>query len=271
MILVQPTLRTLPKLLAAVAVLAGTVVLTTPASAASLKLNLTSYSNGAGLGGGVYSAVPVSGALDLSHYHTSALYGAGFGTFCLEYSEHFNPGTTYAYTKASSATLGSGGAVGGEDPISNGTAWLYYQFATGSLAGYNYTDKSSALALQLAFWFLEDEVSVMPTTLIGGVRYGGGSPTYNYLANPFVSLALTTFGDLTAAKSHAEKKAFGVEVLNLTSVVKGETKHHQSQLYFSGYTPPPPPPPPSVPDATTTASLLGLGLALTAVLRRRLG
>ncbi len=223
------------------------------AQAAMLSLNTNIYSNGNGLGGGEYTAT----SLTLSNSSYSPLTIAGLGgveTFCLEYGEHFTPGGTYGYTISTFATAGSGGAVNGQDPISNGTSWLYSQFATGTLAGYNYGGdrKGSNNDLQLAFWFFEDE-----TQVIGGTysAYGVGS------GNIFINAAMAHFGSLTSAKADSFG-AFGVSVLNLTS--QNGTVQNQSQLYYSGNQDIP-----SAPDGGTTAAMLGLSLIGLLGLKRR--
>ena len=93
-------------------------------------------------------------------YAAAATFNGGFETFCIEYSEHFSPGSTYYYGISQGAM--NGGLSGGNpDPISRGTAWLYLQFAKGTLAGYNYAlgpgGNASAAALQATIWWLEGE------------------------------------------------------------------------------------------------------------------
>lgn len=216
------------------------------ASATTLTLNTNAYSNGNGLGGGEFTAV--SSTLSNSSYSPLAIAGlGGVETFCLEYGEHFTPGGTYTYTISNAATAGSGGAVGGSDPLSLGTAWLYSQFANGTLAGYSYGSGRAASnnALQLAIWFFEDE-----TPVIGGTYASYGTSS----GNVFLNAAVTQFGSVAAAKADAGG-AYGVSVLNLTS---GSTQN-QSQLYYS------------VPDSGTTLALLGLSMLGLVGIKRRLG
>ncbi|HNU30589.1 MAG TPA: hypothetical protein PKN00_15440 [Sedimentisphaerales bacterium] len=86
--------------------------------------------------------------------------GNSFQTFCLEAGE-----TIYSGEKDLAASLGTaaveGGVRGGSDPLSSEVAWLYTQFATGNLTGYDYTPGdgrvASAGALQRLIWSLEDE------------------------------------------------------------------------------------------------------------------
>jgi hypothetical protein len=84
---------------------------------------------------------------------------AYFQTFCIEYNEEFSPGASYSVGVSQNAMYGSQPPNG--DPISIGTAWLYSQFAAGTLSGYNYTyggsRTSTAGALQQAIWWLEAE------------------------------------------------------------------------------------------------------------------
>jgi len=224
--------------------------------AATLTLNTNAYSNGNGLGGGEYTGT--SATLSNASYSSLAIGGmGGVETYCLEFSEHFSPGSTYSYTIGPAATNGGGGAVDGADPLSNATAWLYSQFALGTLPGYDYTAlgrQASNNALQLAFWFFEDE-----TPLISGYSsYGAGS------GNLFVNAAITHFGSLTTAKTDSNG-AFGVFVLNLTSG-ENDSIRNQSQLYFST---PAAPIVPSVPDRGLTIFLLATTLFGLFGLKRR--
>lgn len=254
MSLIRPSLH-------AIAFAGSLLIASSGASAATLQLNKTAHSDA----GGVF-AVTQYGTLDVSHYDSSALYLAtsgnkavGFGTFCLEYSEPFNPGDIFDYTLASFA---NGGGVGGQtapgqDPISIGTAWLYMQFATGNLdtaaanagGSFSYASTADLRKLQKAFWFLEDE--------------GQGSIT-----NSYVQLTLGQFGNsLANAQAHANG-AFGVSVLNLTKTVQKNGRDvvelKQSQLYFGGL-------PKQVPDEAATGLLLLATFAGLVTLRRRRG
>jgi hypothetical protein len=220
----------------------------TPASSfgATLVLDTNAYTGGNQ--GGEFTA---SGSgLDLSSYSSGALttstHGqAGFSTFCMEYKEEFNPGSTYSYTLNSNA-FGGDVAGGGGDPVSKGTAWLYSQFAQGILDGYSYTGtsarKSSNTDLQLAFWYLEDEISFL-------------NPSYNPASNGFLTAVSSQFGSLAAAKADANG-AYGVQILNLTSS-RGAT-NNQSQLYYH-----------NVPDTGATLALLGLAFMGLIGLKRK--
>jgi hypothetical protein len=76
-----------------------------------------------------------------------------FITFCLQRNESFGYGNTMFIG-------GIGPATSNGDPISAATAYLYTMFRNGTLSGYDFnggTRAASATALQLAFWYLEDE------------------------------------------------------------------------------------------------------------------
>lgn len=88
-----------------------------------------------------------------------------FVTFCLEKNEHINFQSRF-YVESIEKYADNGGFGGGSpDYISAETAWLYYNFRQGTLAGYDFgliNDHSqsrinSANAFQNAVWYLEDE------------------------------------------------------------------------------------------------------------------
>jgi hypothetical protein len=92
---------------------------------------------------------------------------AGFETFCVEMNEHIRFSRTFYVTFSDAAV--NGGVDGQEppgsnsDPLDDMTAYLYTQFITGSLDGYDYTAGdgriASADALQYAIWYIEDEIT----------------------------------------------------------------------------------------------------------------
>jgi hypothetical protein len=194
--------------------------------------------------GGEFTLTVVSG-LDLGGYAANTTgfnNNAGlpsFQSFCLENSqppEYINLNTTY---NAVTNTRALNGGVGpGGDPVSVGTGWLYSQFATGTLAGYNYGSgrTTSAGLLQNAIWWLEGE----------GVAYNSG--------NTFMLAAVTQFGSQASARADGAA-AYGVSALNLTTLTGALA---QDQLYFR-----------PVPDNALTVILLGTALAALALMRRR--
>lgn len=100
--------------------------------------------------------------------------GPSFETFCVETTEFLSIGSTYTVTKNTGAVYGGSGYgltydgdVAGTsvfDPLSKATGWLYSEFRAGggALTGWtgSVADKTD---LQLAIWWLEDEI-----TTIGG-------------------------------------------------------------------------------------------------------
>jgi len=91
---------------------------------------------------------------------TQSGYSKSFQTFCVETDEYVNNNNDYHVELSSSAW--QGGVAGPEpDPISVGTAYLYNEFAKGTLTGYTYTPGSgrqtSAGQLQQMIWKLEQE------------------------------------------------------------------------------------------------------------------
>jgi hypothetical protein len=161
-------------------------------------------------------------------YSSSTIFNGGFETFCVEGNEYFSPGGTYYYSISSAAN--SGGISGGHpDPLSQGTAWLYLNFAKGTLAGYDYSigagGNASAAALQSTIWWLEGEAA---------------DPTNS---NPFRAAVDAYFG---GTEMNDNNGLFGVAVLNIWGNSQ-HTLYGQDQLML-------------VPDGGATVILLGLGL-----------
>lgn len=90
-------------------------------------------------------------------------------TFCLQKTEYMNFTNNFIVGSINDYTLtdpDDKGGVGGKDPLSSQTAWLYTQFTNQTLANYDYSDSgnsvfanrsASADALQHAFWGFENE------------------------------------------------------------------------------------------------------------------
>jgi hypothetical protein len=172
----------------------------------------------------------------------------GFQTFCVEYNEFINLGGTYTATISDGAIYG--GVGGGIDPdgsgplpqtdlVSVGTAYLYSQFAQGTLVGYTYTNgaarAASAVMLQEAIWYLEDEIGLTAGQID---------------ANTFLQAAFAAYGE--GAKDNSGG-LYGVRVLNLGGVAPDQK---QDQLIM-------------VPDGGLTLTLLGLGLSGLSLMRRK--
>jgi VPDSG-CTERM motif len=211
-----------------------------------------------------------------NNYNSNAIVinsngNAGFETFCLEKTEGFPAGgfptAPLNYAISASAISGGGGAIGNplHDPVSIGTAFLYSQFAAGTLAGYDYADHSKiafpqsprafdAQELQMAIWYLEDEI----TLTAAGVDANGNTIVGG---NPYVNLAISTYGTFAAAHADAGG-AFNVAALNIGDPNTVPAFQNQDLLVITSST--------SVPDGGTTAMLLGIALGGVALLKRKL-
>lgn len=199
--------------------------------------------SGDGVVSGNYWADPVGGFESiLDNYVAGQSKDAAstrFWTFCLEYNEHFSANTTYDVELNNGAKAGGAGGniVDGKDIISVGTAYLYENFAQGTLGSFIY-DNASAAALQDMIWYLE------------------GEKTLSSYGDTFTGLLTGLFGSLDNAKADYTGTAVGV--MNLTQ----NGYNRQDQLVFHGS---------SVPDGGATLALLGLGLTGLAVFKRRVG
>lgn len=135
---------------------------------------------------------------------TDTKTGAVTQSFCIELNEYISNGDRVAGISDSAVK----GGVGGEspDPISKATDWLYAQYATGH-GGF-----SNLQALQVAFWRLEDEITVenYATIITDEVLRG--------IADGYIALALAN-----------GKGTYGTQVLNLKGA---DGSDHQSQLIY---------------------------------------
>lgn len=136
-----------------------TFIGTVSADTISLSVYTSRYENG-----GPFTAT-VLGTNPYGLTGSTVTGGLSFTTFCLEKNEYFNLGTAYKYTADSYAANGGvGGSSGGKDYLDPRSAWLYYSFRTDS-AFANTTEK--LMALQAAFWFIENEITALPTGTLG--------------------------------------------------------------------------------------------------------
>jgi len=126
-------------------------------------------------------------------------------SFCLEYNEYISLGTNYTVNSVIPAAVNGGVAGGNPDPISSQTAYLFYLYATGGIAGVTGvgTGEQQA-ALQNVFWYLEDEIAALPSN----------SLTAQYLA---------------LAQTAAAGQYYGVLVVNPVNAAGGQA---QSQLVY---------------------------------------
>ena len=215
-----------------------------------------------GLGGGEFTAVTMSGPSYLSYYNSAATHAdgsyTGFETFCVETGVEFTPGSTYYYTLGLVTQPLSGGGSGSDKALTLGAAWLYYEFATGNLANFNYGYGSARKAddnlLQAAIWALQ-----------GGQTYSGyPSLSSTEANNKFFLAALSAVGG--SANAEAAYSGTTVQVLQLWAN-SNDTGAVQNQLVLTGTTPPVPHP---LPDGGTTLLFLGSALAGLRALRCKL-
>ena len=92
-----------------------------------------------------------------------------FETFCVERGELLLPGATY-YAELNTGAV-KGGTISGFDPLDPKTAYLYDEFISRTLSGYNYDDPmgrvNSANALQNVIWGIEGELGPLWTPHAG--------------------------------------------------------------------------------------------------------
>jgi hypothetical protein len=81
-----------------------------------------------------------------------------FDTFCLERDESVSMGGYYQVSIDTVAQLGGVNTNSG-DPLDSKTAYLYYSFRNHTLAGFDYTSEADFTSLQLAIWYLENEIT----------------------------------------------------------------------------------------------------------------
>jgi len=197
--------------------LAGLVaVFAVPAVQAQMQVTLYQDINNYSYGvGGEFRAVPNADLLSTAN-PTLAGYTVVtadptvpyFQTFCVETAEEFTPGSTYDVSFSYNIKYQGGAFLPNGAPITMGTAWLYSQFAAGTLIGsgplpYDYTygggRTGTAGDLQEAIWYLQGEAALVN---------GGADGT------AFVNAAVSALGANYTAPADG---AFGVVVMNLTS------------------------------------------------------
>src|SRR5580692_6325933 len=188
-------------------------LITVTAVQAQMQITLTQNTqNNYGYGrGGEFNALANASLLainpTLSGYSAATADATSFETFCVETMEDFNPGGTYNVDISQSIKFNNGqfsAPDGGA--LTLGAAWLYSQFAAGTLQNYDYIDggrQQSAGNLQNALWYLEGEISSPTDALINSGADG----------TTFYNEALAAVG--AANINNASDGAYGVVVLNM--------------------------------------------------------
>jgi len=165
------------------------------------------------------------------------IFGGVFQTFCLERNEHLDFQGQDINWEYNTAAINGGVGGGNPDPLDSRTAYLYDLFWHGTLGGYDYTPgaprRSSATSLQLAIWYLEDELGADAANGVVDIHAAYNS---NAQAQAWVA----------QANANDPGTIGNVRVLNLTR----DDQHgllHQDVLVLTGVPLP-------------SAALLGLGL-----------
>lgn len=191
--------------------------------------------------------------------------GDQFWTFCLEYNEHFSPGSTPYYVQINTGAVNGGltnaGTYAGDpngttnfDPLSKATAWLYTQYRSGTLSTLSNAlvtplpgSEADENALQLAIWKLEGELT------------GSAATTYNNNSVGTVGAQAQAWVAAAIAGGNTWSDTGNVRVLNLySSYSNGNfSGASQDQLYLV-----------PVPEPVSL-SLLGLGLVALGFAKRR--
>lgn len=167
--------------------------------------------------------------------------GNSFQSFCLEIKEDVATPEHGLLGSVGTAAI-KGGVVGGSDPIGPEVAWLYTQFATGTLTGYVYTPGSgretSAGALQRVIWSLEGEgggtdwdvIDEWGVDLTDGYQKGIDVSTGVYLNAAQVALIATW---KTEYDDSGWSGIGDARVLNLQRWTGTAWEDAQSQLYLT--------------------------------------
>ena len=178
------------------------------AAADSIVLSQSSYSF---LNAGEFTA-DTSSQYFLGSYAPATIVNGGFETFCVEASVYFQPGVSYNYNLSNTDSQGR--------DLSAGAAFLYSQFAQGTLRGYDYSNaanrKQDAGELQAALWYLQGGQSGKH-----GFAFGG-------TGNPFYDLAVSNLGSNHILTPN--DGLFNVQILELWDPANNA---HQNQLVLN--------------------------------------
>ena len=229
--------------------------------------------------GGEFTLIPSDSTI-LNNYSSAAkvtdpdggLTGeVGFESFCLETGLTYPipPGIpTNPLNYAISPNILNASVYQPGLTVVLGTAWLYSQFAAGTLTGYAYTGQAAtfggtgwssvrandAAYLQAAIWYLEDQPGFTTYAEAGG----SSNPFLNLLTAPTTSGGLGLSSISLAMAS--DPGGFNVDVINIGDP---GVYQYQAQLVMGS-------PVKTTPDGGATVMMLGIAASGLALLRRKL-
>ncbi len=200
---------------------------------------------------GEYLFSATSGPVNNSSYSTltkNITQAGSFQTFCLEVYRLVATVPSLYKVDDEARTGGDNlhgpaGNLGG-DILSVGTAWLYSQFASGVLAGYDYTGSTASRT-----------ADAQSCNARSGIwRMNDAHP-----GNFYLGLAEAQFGGSAAARANYSAGQYGVYVVGMFELV-GSTYYDRQDMLFYSVT--------STPDGGATVVLLGMALFGVSALRR---
>jgi hypothetical protein len=178
----------------------------------------------------------------LGSYVPATIVNGGFETFCVEASVYFQPGDSYNYTLSNTDSQGRN--------LTEGAAFLYSQFALGTLSGYDYSNAANrngdAGKLQAAIWYLQ------------GGQSGGNGFAFGGAGNPFYDLAVSNLGSNHILTPN--DGLFSVQILELWDPANNA---HQNQLVLNPFLGA------QIPESSSF-SLLAFGLAVACFTHQRI-
>jgi hypothetical protein len=192
---------------------------------------------------------------------TGLVGDVGFQTFCLELNVQINTLPTGPLPYTISPTVLNGDTK----PLAAGVAYLYSQFALGTLSGYDYVDYTQSFTtlgetsprgtdaayLQSAIWYLQGDISL-----------SAADGTSNaYLGDLITAGLLSSSGTTGSALAAASADQYGVEVLNLGNAA--DNYDYQAMLVYQPLSK-------SAPDGGATVALLGMAFGGIEYFRRKL-
>lgn len=180
----------------------------------------------------------------LSDYAPVAVYNGGFATFAADNNVIVTYNTPYTYTLGQSDYQGHA--------LTQGAALLYYDFAEGTLPGYDYSDLNTSP--DGGYYRIQDagELQAAIWSLMGISNPLGSSYPAGGMGNTFYDYALSVDPNALAANNGE----YDVDIMQLS----GPSGAAQNVLVV----------PSSVPDAASTWALLGGSVCVLGMSRKKL-